>query len=317
MNSNELIDKLRSTLKMDMPLPASGRTADRHRLLMQMGCEDLSFARLAEAHWDAVAILMEAEREPTAGAIYGVWASETPSQELQLESVGGAYQLSGSKRFCTGAALIDRALVTVLRPVPQLVDVDLHARSENIKIDDSNWKTPAFAETHTATVDFLSFPVSADCPVGDAGFYLNRAGFWHGACGPAACWAGGAKALVDYAARQKTTDPHALAHVGAMQADVWALECYLERAGFEIDTTANSQCKAQALALKVRHLVEQTCTDILRRLERAFGPRPLAFDEEIGRRCTELQLYLRQTHAELDLELLARGMHGLANSTEA
>lgn len=305
MKSNELMDKLRSTLQMNMPLPGSGRTAERHHHLMQMGCEGLSYARLAEAHWDAVAILKEAGREPVA-AVYGVWASEIPGQELELKTVDGAYRLVGSKHFCTGAGLIDRALVTVLRPVPQLVDIDLRAHQENIDIDGSNWKTRAFAETRTGTVEFHSFPVNSDCLVGEIGFYLNRAGFWHGACGPAACWAGGAKALVDYAARQKTNDPHALAHVGAMQANLWALECYLERAGFEIDTTPTSSCKAQALALRVRHLVEQSCTDIVRRLERAFGPRPLAFDEEVSRRCSELQLYLRQNHAERDLERLAR-----------
>jgi hypothetical protein len=313
MKSHELVDKLRSTLQSDMPLPGNGRTADRHRLLMQIGFEDLSYARLAEAHWDAVAILREAGREPVAGAIYGVWASEIPGQALELRPVDGAYGLIGSKRFCTGAGLIDRALVTVLHPVAQLVEVDLHAYSENIGIDGSNWKAAAFAETQTATVEFRSLPVSSDCLVGDVGFYLNRLGFWHGACGPAACWAGGAKVLVQYAARQRNNDPHGLAHLGAMLADVWALECYLERAGFEIDSTASSPSKAQALALKVRHLVEHTSTDVLRRLERAFGPRPFAFDEEVARRSGELQLYLRQSHAERDLEALAQAATHLAH----
>jgi hypothetical protein len=306
MKSHELVDKLRSTLQLDMPLPGNGRTADRHRLLMQLGFEDLSYSRLAEAHWDAVAILKEAGREPVTEAIYGVWASEISGHMLRLRPVDSGYRVIGSKRFCTGAGLIDRALVTVLHPVSQLVEIDLRANTKNIGIDGSNWKTAAFSETQTATVEFLELPLSSDCLVGDVGFYLNRLGFWHGACGPAACWAGGAKALVQYAARQRNNDPHSLAHLGAMLADDWALECYLERAGLEIDTTANSPCRAQALALKVRHLIEQTCNDILRRLERAFGPRPFAFDEEVARRSSELQLYVRQSHAERDLEALAQ-----------
>jgi alkylation response protein AidB-like acyl-CoA dehydrogenase len=306
MNSDELIGKLRSTLHSDMPIPGHGRTAERHRLLMQIGFEDLSYARLAEAHWDAVAILKEAGREPVAGAVYGVWASEVPGQGLELKLIDGGYELTGSKKFCTGAGLLDRALVSVLRPTEQLVDVDLLTHREHIKIDGSNWKTQAFAKTHTSAVEFLSLPVDRDGLIGDSAFYLNRLGFWHGACGPAACWAGGAKAIVEYAVRQKKTDPHSQAHLGAMLSDLWALESYLESAGREIDNAADSPRRAQVLALKVRHLVEQCCTDILRRLERAFGPHPLAFDEEVSRRCSELQLYLRQCHAERDLELLAR-----------
>jgi hypothetical protein len=57
-------------------------------------------------------------------------------------------------------------------------------------------------------------------------------------------------------------------------------------------------------ALTVRHLVEQACTDLLRLLSRAYGPHPLAMDEEVALRYQELDLYLRQLHAERDLESL-------------
>jgi hypothetical protein len=59
---------------------------------------------------------------------------------------------------------------------------------------------------------------------------------------------------------------------------------------------------AMIRALTVRHLVEQACTDVLRRLPRAYGPYPLAMEENISRRYQELDLYLRQSHAERDLE---------------
>jgi hypothetical protein len=52
--------------------------------------------------------------------------------------------------------------------------------------------------------------------------------------------------------------------------------------------------------------VEQGCTDVLRRLARAYGPRPLAMDEDVARRYQELDLYVRQSHAERDLEILGR-----------
>jgi hypothetical protein len=75
----------------------------------------------------------------------------------------------------------------------------------------------------------------------------------------------------------------------------------LDAAGREIDA---GEGDGIVRALTVRHLVEQACTDVLRRLPRAYGPFPLAMDAEFLRRYEELDLYLRQSHAERDLEAL-------------
>jgi len=278
---------------------------------LEIARENVSLARLAEAHFDAVAILAEAGRLPDPGSIYGVWASEVPGQALSLWSDEGGFKISGTKKFCSGVGLIDRALVTVGAPEPLLVDVDLHKNdlrknTAAIQYDDSSWKTPAFEQTHTATASFNNVFVTTEQIIGDAGWYLNRLGFWHGACGPAACWAGGAQGLVDFALSQHRDDPHTLAHLGAMSASAWALHSYLESAGHEIDQLANTPAKACILALSVRHLVEQACTDILRRLTRAYGPHPLAMDEKVSKRYQEVDLDLRQSHAERDLEALGR-----------
>jgi alkylation response protein AidB-like acyl-CoA dehydrogenase len=202
--------------------------------------------------------------------------------------------------------LIDRALVTVGGLEQRLVDIDLRQNSHLIQFDGSEWKTNAFRETRTDTGTFNQVPVSVGSFIGDPGWYLQRPGFWHGACGPAACWAGGAAGLVDYASRQSREDPHTIAHFGAMHASIWAALSYLDSAGHEIDACPEDQRQAMIRALTVRHLVEQACTEILRRLPRAYGPHPLAMDEDISRRYQELDLYLRQSHAERDLESLGR-----------
>ena len=88
MMREQLLERLRSLIKDPMPLPGDGDTPGRHRRLMAVGRADLSLARLAEAHWDAVAILSEAGREPAPNIIYGVWASEKPGQSLSLERQG-------------------------------------------------------------------------------------------------------------------------------------------------------------------------------------------------------------------------------------
>ena len=112
--------------------------------------------------------------------------------------------------------------------------------------------------------------------------------------------------MVGYALQQSREEPHTLAHLGAMQAPVWAFGAYLAWAGDEIDAEPYDACDARIRALAIRHFVEQGCTDILRRLPRAYGSRPLAMDESVSRRYQELDLYLRQSHGERDLESLGR-----------
>lgn len=293
-----LIDEVRATLAAAPPLPAHGATAQRHAFLFELGRRDLSLARLAEAHWDAIAILAEAGRDAQPGMVYGVWASEITGKSVTL--VDGV--LHGTKAFCSGAGLIDRALVTVTQPRPQLIDLDL--RDPRLQFDGTAWQTQAFADTGTATVTFDGVEATPESFVGPEGFYLKRLGFWHGACGPACCWAGGAVGLVDWANHQTRNDPHTLAHLGAMNASAWALQAFLTATGDEIDRIPHDLEAAHERALMVRHLVETHATDILRRLTRAYGPYPLAFDRAVGARYQELDLYLRQCHAERDLQAL-------------
>ncbi|WP_260740489.1 acyl-CoA dehydrogenase family protein [Tunturiibacter lichenicola] len=308
MMTEALVVQLRKTVAEEIPLPGVGRTDRRHRSLFEVGRIDLSLARMAEAHWDAVAILNENGSNPKPNCLYGVWASERPGQAITLERNHDSFRITGKKMFCSGAGLVDRALITVGGPEPQLVDVDLRDNVRFLRFDDSNWKTNAFRETHTSTVTFENLPVTPEELIGLPGWYLQRPGFWHGACGPAACWAGGAAGLVDYANEQCREDPHTLAHLGAMRASIWASLSYLDSAGREIDAAPKDCERALVRALTVRHLIEQACTDILRRLSRAYGPHPVAMDEKISKRYQELDLYLRQSHAERDLEALGRAI---------
>jgi alkylation response protein AidB-like acyl-CoA dehydrogenase len=295
---------MKELAQIRIPIPGRGETATRHKILYEVGREDLSLARLAEAHWDAVAILAEAGREPDPDVLYGVWAAEIPGKQMSYKGGGDGFTISGLKPFCSGAGIVDRALVTVALPEHRLIDLDLRQTGESVSFDDSSWKTTAFAETKTATATFCNAEISKDDFVGGVGWYLSRPGFWHGACGPAACWAGGAAGLLDWALLQTRNDPHTRAHLGAIASSVWAVSSFLEKAGHEIDENPNNVLAAHVRALTLRHLIEQAGTDVLQRVPRAYGPYPLAMSDEVVTRHQELNLYLRQSHAERDLENL-------------
>ncbi len=308
MTTGELKARLVAIVSQELPLPGGGRTAERLSLIAETAREDLSLAKLAEAHWDAVAILAEAGRAPEPGMLYAVWASEIPGQALRLERTNEGYELSGSKPFCTGIGMVDRALVTVGLPEHLLVEVDLRRNQDRIEADLETWKVDAFRATQTGAITFLDSRLSPNTPVGTPGWYLERPGFWHGACGPAACWAGGVAGLLDFALNSKRDDPHTLAHLGAMQASVWGMYSLLKQAGDEVDGAPGNVTAAQIRALQLRHLIEQMGTEIIKRFSRAYGPYPLSMDEKTARRYQEAGLYMRQSHAERDLECLGRLM---------
>jgi alkylation response protein AidB-like acyl-CoA dehydrogenase len=298
----ERLTDLASSDQLVLPLPGSGRTAQRHAALHEFGRLDLGLARLIEAHTDALAILGEAERLARPGNLYGVWASDGPSSLLTLSrSDDGTLQLNGTKRYCTGAPFLDAALITAhLGEEILLLDVSLNAKG--LTVDASEWASTAFSETLTATVAFDNVTAREHDILGGPDWYLTRPGFWHGAIGPAACWAGGASGLVDAARELNRHDLHSRAQLGALEAADWGLRALLAQAGAEIDADPQDDAgQARRRALMVRHLIERMCADVLDRFGRATGPQLLAFDARVAQRYSELTLYMRQCHAERDL----------------
>jgi hypothetical protein len=282
----------------ELPDPGAGRTSERLAWLMDLTRQhDISTGRLAEAHVDAVSILHEAEREPVPESVYGVWASSSPDEPTLVDG-----RLNGTKRFCSGIGIVDRALVTVrTRSADVVVDADV----STLTYDASTWASSALVGTATGDVVFDDHPVAPDAVVGTAHWYLERPGFWHGACGPAACWAGGAIGIVDAAVRLVDDDPHRSAHIGALVASQWALTALLDQAGDEIDRSPTDRTDAELRARSLRHVVERTCADVADRFSRAFGPRPFVSDALVAQRFADLHLYLRQHHAERELGMLS------------
>lgn len=287
-----------------VPTPGQGRTALRHRILSELGRADLSMARLGEAHLDALAILSEGGREPLEGVLYGVWASDGPKSRLTAERADGYWRVSGVKPYCSGAPFATAALVTAQSQLGVLLfEVELTTRG--IRIERSEGSNPAMADTLTCPVSFDGVMLSESSVIGAPNWYLNRPGVWHGAIGAAACWAGGAKSLVDAARKLNRRDPHSRAQLGALEATSWNMTSILDRAGREIDADpADKSGVARRRALMVRHLIERNCTDVLDRFGRATGPQLLAFDEQVARQHSALSNTLRQCHGGRDLEAL-------------
>ncbi len=136
--------------------------------------------------------------------------------------------------------------------------------------------------------------------MGGPGWYLDRVGFWHGACAPAVCWAGAAAGLLDAAEALVDDDPHRRAHLGALRSYAWSMRALLSAAGDEIDEWPDDVDRARARAHAVRYTIERIATEMLDRFGRAFGPRPFTRDAAVSQRWSDTHLYLRQHHGERD-----------------
>jgi alkylation response protein AidB-like acyl-CoA dehydrogenase len=293
--------------QLQLPLPGSGRTAQRWQRLSQLTEVDVVAGRLAEAHCDAVAILAElGGPAPRAEELWGVWAAEAPDAVVTARGAGDACVLDGTKAWCSGAGLCTHALVTA-----QLHDgrrglfaAELH--TEAVRPLETTWRNAGMADSDTRSVQF-------DCatavPIGQPGDYLSRPGFWFGAIGVAACWLGGARAvaapLYQRAARGSASD-HLLAHLGAVDAAITAADATLAGAADQVDADPHDRSGAAELtARRARAVVERAVDEVLARTDRALGPGPLCLDEKHARAVADLTVYVRQSHAERDLAALA------------
>lgn len=280
---------------LDLPRPGSGRTLQRWQALAELSAADLVLGRLAEAHTDAVEILAELDG-PAPDGLWGVWAAEGPGQLAAARSDGG-WVLTGRKSWCSGAPVLDRALVTARAgDERRLFAVEL---TDVVPVP-GTWSAVGMAASLSVAVDV---PGVRAVPVGGPGTYLDRPGFWHGGAGVAACWYGGALGaarLLLAAARQRDRDPHALAHLGAVDALVAGLAAQLAGTAAELDADPAGP-GARLRAARLRTAVEAGATEILDRVGRALGAGPLCTDPVQAQRAADLPVYMRQSHAERDL----------------
>ncbi|MDQ2758468.1 MAG: acyl-CoA dehydrogenase family protein, partial [Actinomycetota bacterium] len=235
-----------------LPLPGAGETATRWATLARLSRDDVAVGRLVEAHVDADAILAEVLGERTdPGQWWGVWAAEPPRPRLTATQTDDGWILTGAKAWCSGAGLATHALVTAdtddgIRLLAVALD------HPGVTTDLTTWSNPGMAGTATGTVSFAGVPARH---VGDRSAYLERSGFWHGAIGVAACWLGGAERVADTLRRAASTrdlDPHALAHLGAVESTLAAARWSLAGAAAETDAAPDDQPGAHRRALVVR-----------------------------------------------------------------
>lgn len=283
--------------------------------LMAVGRWSIPGARLAEGHIDALRILDQAGREPVPGAIYGVWASRSRGGGLTAHSGAEVdLRLTGTVPFASGAGLIDRALVSATTEDGRslLVDADVL----DWPYDENSWRTTAMAESRSFTVTVSDRRVSAADQVGPAGFYLDRPAFFPGGVGVAAVWAGAAARVADLLAGFLNAGPEpgpvAASHLGRIRIELVTMNAVIAAAGRRLPVVLGGDdpdpdsgpADRQLLSTEVRAVVGAAVRRLLDTARTLAGPAGLAQEPGLGDAIADLDLYVRQQHADRDAEFL-------------
>lgn len=232
-----------------------------------------------------------------------------------VDSEPGAV-LTGLMRFCSGAPLLDRALTTARDQAGALHLFDIGVRVPRLRAIPGSWPALGMDASLSLDVEVDDLPVGAGAVVGPPGFYTERAGLHLGGIGVAAVWLGGLQGLLDATLRvlgDHEPDAHGLAHLGAVSVAV-------ESAAATMLSAAERVCHAPVhpvtrlcdlpaeelarIALICRSAAEAAAQVAIQRLPRVVGPVALGRDADFAHRLADLEVFVRQHHAERDLARL-------------
>ena len=287
-------------------VPGIGRTRELWEALATAAAIDLGAARAMEPHLDALAILTQAGRaELTGNGSWGVFAAEG-GEPVRAREDGTLWSVTGTKQWCSLADRLDLALISATIDDGQRALFAVDLRGDGVEVEQGAWHARGLAEIPSGPVRFAE--VSA-MPIGEPGWYLERAGFSWGGMAVAACWYGGAIGLARSLFAAASADkPFLLMHLGAIDEALESARRALAEGATLVDEGHASGARGRLLAKRVRATVARAVEDTLTRVGHALGPSPLALDEEHAKRVADLELYVRQYHAEKDQASLGEAL---------
>lgn len=293
-----------------LPLPGQGQTLARWRALAAVAAKNLSLVKLFEGHTDALAILAElGAQAPAEARTWAVWGAEPPGNRVQAIAVrvgdglasGSPVLLNGTKAWCSGAHSVDHALVTAWLSDTKRCLVAVHLLQAGVQVSNEGWQAVGMA--NSASVDVQLYQARGIL-VGEPGAYLSRPGFHHGGAGIAACWYGASARIAGQLllACRKHAEPHALAHLGAVDVALSATAALLRATAAHIDAQPDQPWTREVN--RTRLAAEAAAQQVLQHVPRALGPGPFCKDRSLALLLADLPIFIRQSHAERDLAAL-------------
>ncbi len=304
------------------------------RVLAAVGGADLALGRLYEGHVNGLILISSygteeqvksAAEDACAGRLFGVWntGDRTP---MQLLGDNGRLQLGGCKSFATGAAFVERPIVTAERAGWQMTlpRMETSAVKTALQIDRTSWQPLGMERSESFTIDFTGAPLEASDLIGKPGDFYRDPLFRGGAIRFAAVQAGAMLRLASLFSRWlrehgRGENPHQLSRLGevtlaAQEAVLWIehAAAIAERALWPTVTEPLSREMIQT-ANMARLALERLATATMPRVIAGVGAHGLLRPARFGRVLRDLTMYLRQPNPDGALTDVAR--HALSENT--
>jgi len=266
------------------------------RLLKNVGKANLSVGRIYEGHINTLYLIhLYGSEEQRAryyqevkeqGYLFGIWnTQESPGVNFIENNV--SIEVTGIKTFCSGALLVDRALITgnistAGREGWQMAILEM-TKIDRSKIDIASWKPLGMKASGSYTVDFSGYLLNEDEMLGAPGIYLSQPYFSGGAIRFAAVQLGGAERIceetIDYLrGLKRTEDAFQRVRIAKMVSLLVSGKLVLEQAAEHYDEWVEEDDMSEqliAFANMTRVIIEDSCLQIMEESNRCVGARGL------------------------------------------
>lgn len=209
--------------------------------------------------------------------------------------------LCGRKAWCSGAAHVDHAVMTVWDEQGHQQLVALAMNQPGVRVTEDGWQAVDMAAADS--VEIALEQAAAQC-IGDTSIYVERPGFWQGGAGIAACWYGAGKALGRVVYLHVRHNAHGLVHLAAIDLALETAKNALQSCAHWLDRHLRQD--AEYHARQTRAVVEAAMDEVIHHAGRALGATPYCRDPHFARLMADLPVFLRQSHAERDLQRLGQ-----------
>ncbi len=276
--------------------------------LQSIGSGSLPLGRLFEGHVNALELVLRyggsdqinlIAAEVRQGKLFGVWNTDD-SNNLLLVQRRGRYRLVGRKILASGAAHIERPLVTATDEEGRRLMVLPKLRASD-RADLSSWTAQGMRASATGSVDFTGVEIDPIEIVGRAGDYERQPWFSGGAWRFAAVQLGGMERLFDLLRRhlQETNrgqDAHQAARLGKSAMAIETARLWVAHAASITQASLDSRAPEQLVAYVnlARLAVETAALDLMQLVQRSVGLKAFLRPNPIERISRDLATYLRQ-----------------------
>jgi alkylation response protein AidB-like acyl-CoA dehydrogenase len=260
--------------------------------------------------------------------LFGVWNTDG-STGISF-SVNEQVVISGAKGFCSGANLVDYALIGGKSDQPgptsdwQMVIVPMD-QVEEYRIDRASWQPMGMKASVSYTIDFSGIELRSNALLGKPGDYHKAPYFLGGAIRFAAVQLGMAEAVynktLDFlSGLNRLDDAFQKMRIGKMAMSIHAAQLWIQQAGLNFDEWKHQSEQHERLiayANLTRLSVESSCLEVLQQSTLCVGAKGLMGPGDLERWHRDLAYYLRQPAPDATLQNAAGYLINTSEGIEA